>query len=136
MRKNLLRKLALSRSSEKQAVALGGVDMTESWRQEKNASAFFELPAHLGTAKMLSPLPESALALGNGRFPPYWDASTSGETVFLKGRTGWRRTIRFFDMREGVTLLTAAERKQMVRKIGFQQSPKIKKILPGITLFP
>jgi len=34
----------------------------------------------------------------------------------------------FFDMREGVTLLTAAEYKQTIRKIGFQQSRKKQKI--------
>ena len=33
---------ALSKSLEKHVVALGDVDMTKSWREEKNASAFFE----------------------------------------------------------------------------------------------
>ena len=47
-----------------------------------------------------------------------------GRLLFPQERTGWRRTSRFFDMREGVPLLTAAEYKQMIRKIGFQQSLK------------
>ena len=65
--------------------------MTKSWRQEKNASAFFESQ-------------KTAVAEGKSRLE--------------------KNSSEFFDLKEGVTLLTAVEYKQMIRKIGFQQAKK------------
>jgi len=51
--------------------------------------------------------------------------SLLGETAVPEGKSRLdKNSSEFCDLREGVTLLTAAEYKIMIRKIGFQQSQK------------
>ena len=85
--------------------------MTTSWRQEKNASAFFELPT-MPLAIVASPAGETAVPEGKNGL----EKSSKSSDEPLRYPEG------FFDLKEGVTLLTATEYKKMIRKIGFQQS--------------